>query len=211
MHYGSRCWKMFYLSDIIALTLPGKEEQENYAAFRRAICHRPFIFLFFSLGLFCCVCLFICFSFFFFCSPVLKVDESILCFSVWEKFRQQTFYSPPFSWEPRGAQLFLLRGETQEETRARSMFGCGWRKGRCEKINDFVLYRLAAVQKPFNIYLFSPECKHWENRFLITAWVSWQCTCGHTQEMLKWFFLLTIFDKRTVHGEKRAKGGEGIR
>lgn len=86
---------MFYLSDIIALTLPGKEERENYAAFRRTICHAPvFSFLFsppfFLVGLLFCVCLFV-YLLFSPRSPVLKGDESILCFSVWEKFQQQTF------------------------------------------------------------------------------------------------------------------------
>lgn len=83
---------MFYLSDIIALMLPGKEERENYAAFRRTICHAPVSPPFFLVGLLFCVCLFVyllfCFSP---CSLVLKGDESILCFSVWEKFQQQMF------------------------------------------------------------------------------------------------------------------------
>lgn len=82
---------MFYLSDIIAPTLPGKEEQENYAAFRRAICHYRF---FFSLlvGWPSLLCLFL--FLLIFCSSVLKGDESISHFSMWEKFQQQTFYSP---------------------------------------------------------------------------------------------------------------------
>lgn len=106
MHKGQGAIRCF----IWAPTLPGKEEWENYAAFRRAICHHPFL-LFFLVGLLCCLFLFICV---FFCSPVLKGDESILYFSVWEKFQQQTFYSLPSSWELRGAQLFLLRGRQGE-------------------------------------------------------------------------------------------------
>lgn len=167
---GSRCWKMFYLSDIIALTLAGKEERENYAAFKGAICHHPFFFFFSPLSgrpsLLCLsVCLFICF-FFFFCSPVLKGDESILCFSVWEKFQQQTFCSPPlFTGAKRSSAIFAAgetrRGEASGNARslARSMFGCWWRWGRCEKINGFVLYRLAAVQKPSLIFTFPPPEK----------------------------------------------------
>lgn len=164
---------MFYLSDIIALTLAGKEEQENYAAFKGAICHHPFFFFFFPPlsgrpSLLCLsICLFICF-FFFFCSPVLKGDESILCFSVWEKFQQQTFCSPPlFTGAKRSSAIFAAgetrRGEASGNARslARSMFGCWWRWGRCEKINGFVLYRLAAVQKPSLIFTFPPpEKKH---------------------------------------------------
>ena len=59
---------------------------------------------------------------------MLKGDESILCFSVWEKFQQQTFCSPPSSRELRGAQLFLLRGRRGEarqvETLTRSLIRC---------------------------------------------------------------------------------------
>lgn len=61
---------MFYLSDIIALTLAGKEERENYAAFKGAICHHPFFFFFSPLSgrpslLFVCL-----FAFFFFSAPL---------------------------------------------------------------------------------------------------------------------------------------------
>lgn len=109
---------MFYLSDIIALTLAGKEERENYAAFKGAICHHPFFFFFFPPlsgrpSLLCLsVCLFICF-FFFFCSPVLKGDESILCFSVWEKFQQQTFCSPPLFTGAKRSSAIFAAGETR--------------------------------------------------------------------------------------------------
>lgn len=113
------------------------------------------------------VCLFICF-----CSPVLKGDESILCFSVWEKFQQQTFYGPPSSWELRGAQLFLLRGRRGEarqvETQARSMFGCWCRWRRFEKINGFVLYRLAAVRSHFNI-TFPPKYSFHYSMYAMTV------------------------------------------
>lgn len=62
----------------------------------------PFVMLLFFLSFFLLlsfwlayssvsVCLFICFFVFPPRSPVLKGDESILCFSVWEKFQQQTF------------------------------------------------------------------------------------------------------------------------
>lgn len=126
---------MFYLSDIIALTLAGKEERENYAAFKGAICHHPFFFFFSPLSgrpsLLCLsICLFICF-FFFFCSPVLKGDESILCFSVWEKFQQQTFCSPPlFTGAKRSSAIFAAgetrRGEASGNARslARSLARC---------------------------------------------------------------------------------------
>lgn len=54
-----------------------------------------FFFPFFSSFLFgwpTLLCLFVYLLFCFFPrSPVLKGDESILCFSVWEKFQQQTF------------------------------------------------------------------------------------------------------------------------
>lgn len=108
---------MFYLSDIIALTLAGKEERENYAAFKGAICHHPFFFFFSPLSgrpsLLCLsICLFICF-FFFFCSPVLKGDESILCFSVWEKFQQQTFCSPPLFTGAKRSSAIFAAGETR--------------------------------------------------------------------------------------------------
>lgn len=133
-----------------------------------------FFFLRFLVGPLCCVCLFVCLFafFFFFCSPVLKGDESILCFSVWEKFQQQTFCSPPlFTGAKRSSAIFAAgetrRGEASGNARslarslARSMFGCWWRWGRCEKINGFVLYRLAAVQKPSLIFTFPPpEKKH---------------------------------------------------
>lgn len=127
-----------------------------------------FFFLRFLVGPLCCVCLFVCLFafFFFFCSPVLKGDESILCFSVWEKFQQQTFCSPPlFTGAKRSSAIFAAgetrRGEASGNARslARSMFGCWWRWGRCEKINGFVLYRLAAVQKPSLIFTFPPPEK----------------------------------------------------
>lgn len=116
---------MFYLSDIIALTLPGKEGRENYAAFRRAICHHPFYF-FLLFGWPSLPCLFVYLLLFFFLSPVLKGDESILCFSVWEKFQQQTFYSPPSSRELRGAQLFFATGgdEARRGKRKRELARC---------------------------------------------------------------------------------------
>lgn len=127
-----------------------------------------FFFLRFLVGPLCCVCLFVCLFafFFFFCSPVLEGDESILCFSVWEKFQQQTFCSPPlFTGAKRSSAIFAAgetrRGEASGNARslARSMFGCWWRWGRCEKINGFVLYRLAAVQKPSLIFTFPPPEK----------------------------------------------------
>lgn len=128
---GSRCWKMFYLSDIIALTLAGKEERENYAAFKGAICHHPFFFFFlrFLVGPLCCVCLFVCLFafFFFFCSPVLKGDESILCFSVWEKFQQQTFCSPPLFTGAKRSSAIFAAGETRRgeaSGNARSLARC---------------------------------------------------------------------------------------
>lgn len=186
VHYaqGSRCWKMFYMSDIIALTLPGKEEWENYAAFRGAICHHPFFFYSQLAYSAVSVCLFASLFFFSFFSPVLKGYESILCFSVWEKFQQQTFHSTPnprppppipSSWELRGGSAIFAAGEMrrgearQVETQTRSMFGCWWRWGRCEKINRFVLYRLAAVQNLFNIYLSPPKIQTWGGAAFITA------------------------------------------
>lgn len=122
---------MFYLSDIIALTLAGKEERENYAAFKGAICHHPFFFFFPPLSgrpsLLCLsICLFICF-FFFFCSPVLKGDESILCFSVWEKFQQQTFCSPPLFTGAKRSSAIFAAGETRRgeaSGNARSLAQC---------------------------------------------------------------------------------------
>ena len=65
---------MFYLSDIIALTLAGKEERENYAAFKGAICHHPFFFFpaFWSALSAVSVCLFVYLLFFFFLLPCAK-------------------------------------------------------------------------------------------------------------------------------------------
>lgn len=61
---GSRCWTMFYLSDIWAQTLQGKEERENYAAFRRTICHHPFYFsISWLFGWPSPLCLFVCLVF----------------------------------------------------------------------------------------------------------------------------------------------------
>lgn len=136
-------------------------------SFQRSHLSSSFFFFFSSAfwSALSAVCLFICF-FFFFCSPVLKGDESILCFSVWEKFQQQTFCSPPlFTGAKRSSAIFAAgetrRGEASGNARslARSMFGCWWRWGRCEKINGFVLYRLAAVQKPSLIFTFPPPEK----------------------------------------------------
>lgn len=93
---GSRCWKMLYLSDIWAQTLQGKEERENYASFRRTICHHPFYFFIFWLCGWALSTVSVCFVFFH--SPVLKGDETILCFSVWERFQQQTFSGSPSPW-----------------------------------------------------------------------------------------------------------------
>lgn len=59
---------MFYLSDIIALMLRGKEERENYAA-----AEEPFVIISFLGGFFVgplfCVCLF---PFFFFLVPCAR-------------------------------------------------------------------------------------------------------------------------------------------
>lgn len=127
-----------------------------------------FFFFFFSSAFWSAlsavsVCLFVyLLFFFFFCSPVLKGDESILCFSVWEKFQQQTFCSPPLFTGAKRSSAIFAAGETRRgeaSGNARSMFGCWWRWGRCEKINGFVLYRLAAVQKPSLIFTFPPPEK----------------------------------------------------
>lgn len=73
-------------------------------------------------------------AFFFFCSSVLKGDESILCFSVWEKFQQQTFLQPSLFMGAKRSSAIFAAGETRRGKWKRELaqcFGCWWRKGRC--------------------------------------------------------------------------------
>lgn len=102
-----------------------------------------FFFLRFLVGPLCCVCLFVCLFafFFFFCSPVLKGDESILCFSVWEKFQQQTFCSPPLFTGAKRSSAIFAAGETRRGEARRGK----WKRSLARSLDVWLLVEMGKM------------------------------------------------------------------